>query len=110
MSQKRDLLSDIVSQKRDLLSDCQKCDIHTDGRTDGVTMRGEGLSCYGGIFVLGKVYKIFKKIFFSGCLLCVESPQTLSPGKAKVLYTKTQIPTFMNVVKTDFKIMELINY
>ena len=25
MSQKRDLLSDIVSQKRDLLSDCQKC-------------------------------------------------------------------------------------
>ena len=30
MSQKRDLLSDIVSQKRDLLSDCQKCDIQSD--------------------------------------------------------------------------------
>ena len=45
MSQKRDLLSDIVSQKRDLLSDCQWGG-RTDGRTDGVTMRGEGLSCY----------------------------------------------------------------
>ena len=42
MSHLRDLLTDIVSQKRDLLTDCQKCDIHT----DGVTMRGEGLSCY----------------------------------------------------------------
>ena len=41
MSQKRDLLSDIVSQKRDLLSDC-----HWGGRTYRVTMRGEGLSCY----------------------------------------------------------------
>ena len=33
MSQKRDLLSDIVSQKRDLLSDCQWGG-HTDGRTE----------------------------------------------------------------------------
>ena len=41
MSQKRDLLSDIVSQKRALLSDCQ-----WGLRTDRMTMRGEGLSCY----------------------------------------------------------------
>ena len=42
VSQKRDLLSDIVSQKRDLLSDCQKCD----GRTYRATMRGECLSWF----------------------------------------------------------------
>ena len=67
-------------------------------------------SIYGGIFVLGKVYKVKKNYssqLLSGCLLCVESPQTLIPGKAKVLYTKTLIPTFMNVVKTYFKRMEL---
>ena len=59
MSQKRDLLSDIVSQKRDLLTDCQKCDGHTDGQTDRVTMRGEGLSCYVQlkIIILGRILK-----------------------------------------------------
>ena len=46
MSQKRDLLTDIVSQKRDLLTDCQKCYGQTYRRTDRVTMRGEGVSCY----------------------------------------------------------------
>ena len=34
-----------MSQKRDLLTDCQ-WGLRTYGHTDGVTMRGEGLSCY----------------------------------------------------------------
>ena len=56
MSQKRDLLSDIVSQKRDLLSDCQWGG-RTDGHTDGVTMRGEGLSCYVQLKIMNVSYK-----------------------------------------------------
>ena len=57
MSQKRDLLSDIVSQKRDLLSDCQWGG-RTDRRTDGVTMMGEGLSCSVQLKILDTFSKI----------------------------------------------------
>ena len=54
VSQKRDLVSDIVSQKRDFVSDMsQKRDFvsdwqwggRTDIRTDGMTMSCKGLSC-----------------------------------------------------------------